>query len=413
MNRFSHLKLSSQKLVLEGLAFLIVGVLLILFQGLTPMWLVRLFLFISFFSATYNLLSQFWSRLDKMETLFLSFTKTIFTLFLLILIWNGGVTSQNLALSLGSYASFVGATHLVLFFKEIREGSAPQIRYVVDGGLSSLFAISAFLFSDKRASIQILIIGLYAVFLGIMNLYDGVHRLSSLPNRKFKGRWRVALPLVWSIYIPEKLLALINLFLVGKTSHIMTSETSQWDKVEVSLYFPEIKRTLLGGLPVVDIGYKGKVYRYGAYDVTSEERFGLHADGVLAITDEEHYLEQEATDSVEGVYYTILLQADEVKFLEERLKTLTECLEVFEPSEQTRLESWLTKDQLDVTELYKFKDGSLKHYHHLKTSSVALVDYLLEKAIIDRGFVTPAVYKEALAQAEQIEKSRVKKRELF
>lgn len=244
MNRFAQLMSPSKKLTFEGFSLLSIGSLLLVLQHFKPMWLVNLALLTFLSSALLDFSAHFIKTLEKKESLFSDFTKTSFTLFFLILVWSGGITSKNLLLSLGAYASFMCLIQVFNIFRSLKNKTIYLLPQFLDTLVMLVFTIFAFLFSDISENTQMLMVALYFMILGTLRLYISRRSLSELAKNGFRGSWRLALPMGLSIYFPEKLQLLINHLFVGQASPLFDEKylRSQWDKVKVRLYFPESPR---------------------------------------------------------------------------------------------------------------------------------------------------------------------------
>lgn len=394
---FSFL-LDLKRFPLEGSFFLIDGILILIFSSHNPMWLVAIGLTVFFLSTLINFVSFIRGSGEKVENAFSIFTKTIFTLFFMVLVYIGGIDGKKLALSYGAYASLVGFIHWFNVINQSKISPHYVKRHLPDAVVNLLFAILAFLFSESSQPFQMGMVGIYWIVLGGVKIYGSYYIFLDSYGRILSKDWRFSLPLALSIYFPEGLLVFLNDFLVGKVSPLLNDEEviGQWDKVKVKFYFPEYQKTALGALPVVDFGYQNNVFRYVALN-DEQGLFGLLSKGRIEVLSEDIYLEREATDNAEGVYYEVLLPVSSAKKLKKQMDDLHNFAE-----------------DLNVeTGSYIISHPNFSRYSLFQTSSVALIDYLLGSAVIKKGLVSPLTYKNYLSKSYDKSVSRVIKKEVF
>ena len=267
----------------------------------------------------------------------------------------------------------------------------------------------------KKLSVMLTVMGVYILLLGINFIFDFINTI--IPRkvkRKLQRRIKITLPVLFQAIIPYQVLNEINYFINKEeySKKIVYEEKNQDIKPDLEVF---IHSSMNGfnRLGHVDICFKDKVYSYGNYDDSSKRLFDMIGDGVLFVTDKEHYIPFCIKHSHKTIFgFGLKLNDRQIKNIDNYIdKIFTNIYEWNSPIQEDMIsKKKINKD--DYTDyasclykstkakFYKFETGKFKKYFVLGINCCLLADSIIGKSGSDilkmNGIITPGTYYEYL-----------------
>lgn len=302
----------------------------------------------------------------------------------------------------------VNAAVKFLTYMNYRKDKVKGRSYVLLAAVFLMINGLSFLVSDYMTlNIVIIIIGFYALLLGITYILDGIFAV--LPAKKkdgLKRRIRIPLPMAIAAFIPVSMSYIINQKL--ETKH----QEMQWDNNDVDLeVFVHVSKQGFGIVGHCDLFFAGEVLSYGNYDQQSTRLFEAIGDGVLfSVKNKKKYLEfciKEDKKTIFGYGLKLTeLQKEQVKDKIDELKNNAVRWYPLSYYKKDYREDYASRLFLETeADFYKFQNGKFKTYFVLGSNCVLLADQIIGSAgtdIIDlNGIIAPGTYQEYLEKEYQ------------
>lgn len=267
---------------------------------------------------------------------------------------------------------------------------------------------------SKIAAVYIILFAL-TVFNDFMNELSDTSRIKENLKRKI----RIRLPIIYTAFIPQKLLEKINDSLEISSNQVFVESKSD-DNGELEVFI-HLANECANGFGHIDICYKNTIYCYGSYDDTSHRFLDLVSDGVLIEGPRDKYIEFN-TRTRHLVSFVLSLDLNQCRAVENKIKELKNACIGW--SCESKLNPY--KEYNDYTnnlylatkcKFYKFKYGFFKTYFALTTNCVKLADTIVGSAGIDaiciNGIITPGIYYNFLNKLFNMNNSMVIRRNVY
>lgn len=408
--KISDLGITGRKLVLEGSALLVVGILLILFEAWLPEVAILLFLWSLIITECINIVLFIFKRIPSQEPLVLRILKLIVMLWLAEQSLTVELPIWLMVILLGIYQIFMAMISGVTYYIYVKDRIRPRARLLWDTIWLGSLGISSLLAPANRTDLQLFILGIYLIRLGYANIRDGFFFEAEVGKKTLRRRVRVSLPLGVVALIPRATLQKINDHL--SENQEVTAEQA-YDQIKDADTEPNLEIFIhvteegFGAIGHVDLCYQGKVISFGNYDTNSERLFGMAGDGVLFETDREKYIafcQRESHKTLLG--YGLALNEEQIAAVEAEIRQIKSHTIPWTPSPTVRPKNITDKEEpmyayqlMKETgaNLYKFVQSKFKTYFVLSTNCVLLADSIVGKAGTDilnvKGFIAPGTYQ--------------------
>lgn len=267
---------------------------------------------------------------------------------------------------------------------------------------------------SKLAAVYLIFIGL-TIFRDFMIETFDTNKAKSNLKRKI----RIRLPVIYTAFIPQKMLEKINESLkTNKEQVFVQSKNDQKGELEV---FIHLAKDVANGFGHVDICYKDTIYSYGTYDSSSNRFFKLVSDGVLIEADRDKYIDFNRKHR-HLISFVLSLTPEQCEAIEERIEKLKAKAYRWKCEAETNK----NKEYDDFTnslylwsnsKFYKFRSGYFKTYFVLITNCVKLADTIIGATGIDalvlNGIITPGIYFNYLNKLFMMNNSIVIRRNIY
>ena len=293
----------------------------------------------------------------------------------------------------------------------------------------SIFGFILVLNPVKNIKYVQLIQGLYLILLGISMINDFI--IETIPEEKsnnIKKQIRLPLPLFLTVFIPKRLINLINeaLEVPDDKSVLNINKTKNKPDLEVIIHLAEKGSAAFGHMEVC---FNNKIYSYGNYDKHSRKLFSSIGDGILLIADKDKYIKYNVTKLNRYlVSYGFSLTENQIREIKKRITFLISNNTIdWYPDlalyDQGKLSTGNFNDI--SSDLYKEANGIFKKiikgknqkFFVLKNNCALVVDYILgsiSKNIINiNGIIAPGTYYEYLNNEFTKKNSNVVSRKIY
>ncbi len=263
--------------------------------------------------------------------------------------------------------------------------------------------------------------GIYLIFFGLTIFGDFIREVFGTKGRntKLKRKIRIRLPVIYTAFVPQKILEKINESLeTNNVPVFVESKNNQKGELEI---FVHLAKNVAHGFGHVDICYKDVMYTYGTYDSSSNRFFDLVSDGVLIEVDRKKYIEFNIKRR-HLISFVLTLTPNQCKAIEKRIEGIKNTAYRWHCEAETNKD----KEYKDFSnslylqtnaKFYKFKSGYFKTYFVLITNCVKLADTIVGAAGIDalvvNGIITPGIYFNYLNNLFLMKNSIVIRRNVF
>lgn len=295
-----------------------------------------------------------------------------------------------------------------------------RLRLLLSGLISLFFAVVLIFNPVFRLSITYVIIGVYFVLQAILLYMTAFSNLYPQRVDQVKGKFRLALPVVFAALIPMKALREINESFSSDDLEIANVKKDAEVGVEVLVHMSERG---FGKAGHVDLIVDGTVISYGSYDKENYRLGAAIGDGLIFQCKKEDYVPFVKVRSGKTLMcFGIHLSVKEKELLLKRIEKVMEGtyewfpLAISDPAQDAHDYS---SDLYRATgaRFYKFHSGPFKTYFVLNTNCVQLADYLLGAAGINlinpSGIVTPGTYMDFLEKQYEISGTPVITRTIY
>lgn len=369
------------------------------------------------------------------------------------------------ALSIGSYAfsrhsrmrttllrgllSLAAAAVLVCFPRTLGAGAGMLVGiWALTNAVISLFFCAQLLYSRSGGWVKHLLVGLVTLLFAVLLLARpfaglpaatsicGVYFIlyaagsfgdflreafaSDISSGRLKRRLRVALPVLLTAFIPQRLVASVNDVLRPSAKpDARVSAARRPHRLEI---FFHLGRQVAAGFGHVDIALDDMVYSYACYDQRSTRLFTLLSDGVFMHCERDAYVRYSTQVEKKTLMGFVLALTDEQA--DAVLAKANELLALCTPWEPRRdVKLPLSQDYTYLMRretgcVYgKVSRGPYRTYNLLKTNCVVLAELLVGAAGMDllqgNGVITPGSYLQFLDSQLSLRHSAVIEKNVY
>lgn len=282
---------------------------------------------------------------------------------------------------------------------------------------------------DSKTKYIVTIIGIYLIMIGIKTGIDFL--LEILPQKivnKIKMNIKIPVPEIFTAFIPQKLISLINemLSVDPKANNYNHNKKSEKSDLQIILHLASSGTAAMGHL---EIAFKNMIYSYGNYDMHSRSLFQAVGDGVILIVDKQKYIQycvQKRNRYL--IEFGLKLTNDEKEIIEQNIKSLinTNTIDYFSDAElieQGKIPPRKLTDMSSEIYLYaggKFKKiikGKYKKFFVLHNNCAMMVKSVLKTigkdVIAINGILTPGTYYEYLNNQFMLKNTNVITRKVY
>lgn len=273
----------------------------------------------------------------------------------------------------------------------------------INSFVSLIFGIILVFNPKEYMKIVPLIAGIYLILYGLTLFADFVKEISyaDLIKDNLKRRIRITLPIIYSAFIPQRILEKINTLIEAnpKETIFVDSKSNAEGQLEIFIHLAE---DVANGFGHVDICFENKIYSYGTYDSSSDRFFRLISDGVLFEVEREEYIKFSTVDSQRYLIgFELLLSDTQCDAVRKKILDIKgNCIEWkcrAEINQNEKYDDYSSELYLaSGAKFYKFKSGYFKTYYTLTANCVKLADTIVGSAGLDiigaNGIITPGTY---------------------
>lgn len=336
---------------------------------------------------------------------------------------------KSITIVFGLYILIISALHFINYVIYFRYHIRGSFRVLCEGIATLIFAILLIYKPTDNMKYAEIVIGIYMIFLGVSYFIDFIQMV--LPTRitnKMKERIKISLPLLFTVFIPQKLLFRINEMLEVEhdTDDFNASKSNSSPDIEVIIHLAKNGSAAMGH---VEIAFENKIYSYGNYNRHSRRLFDAIGDGIICIADKEKYIHY-AIESKNRylVIFGLSLTADQKRNVQKRIQDLISVNTVdYYPDLQLYEMGKIPYGDFDdmSSDLYKLANakfkritrGKHKKFFVLKTNCAMVVDYILgslgKGVLAINGIITPGTYYDYLNKEFLITSSNVITRKVY
>lgn len=392
----------------SGILMCVLGICLIFFNtyfvaGVT-WWTGILLTLVGLFRAVEVFLPKHKAQGSKARLLNLVSALAHIILGTIVMTWSGDA-AKLLSFGVGLYQLMIGLVSLFTYYLLQKDRAKGRLKELVIGLITFFWGIGSLL-STRSVRDTLVLVGIYVIFIGITWLIDARDLLMTDKTKQRKRRrWRVGVPVFFTMLIPADIHSKIN--------HLLNDEVSP-EEVEETL-IPQVKKKvkgdpvlkvfihvsegIFGSVGHVDLSYKGRVYSYGSYDVDSERVFSAVGDGCFFTLDDKDYITYCLEYGKTLFEYRVALTKEQQEAFEKKLKELEDMTVPWELTSETQKASYMgLMVKRFHAETYKFTKSRFKTYFVLGTNCVLLADQLIGTSGLDLitmvGILSPGTYYE-------------------
>ena len=336
---------------------------------------------------------------------------------------------KSITIVFGLYILIMSALHFINYVIYFRYHIRGSFRVLCEGIATLIFAILLIYKPTDNMKYAEIVIGIYMIFLGVSYFIDFIQMV--LPTRitnKMKERIKISLPLLFTVFIPQKLLFRINEMLEVEhdTDDFNASKSNSRPDIEVIIHLAKNGSAAMGH---VEIAFENKIYSYGNYNRHSRRLFDAIGDGIICIADKEKYIHY-AIESKNRylVIFGLSLTADQKRNVQKRIQDLISVNTAdYYPDLQLYEMGKIPYGDFDdmSSDLYKLANakfkritrGKHKKFFVLKTNCAMVVDYILgslgKGVLAVNGIITPGTYYDYLNKEFLITSSNVITRKVY
>lgn len=406
---------SSSSSVIAGIVLIIIGLIMILGQDKLYFDFINLFLLVTLIMGFIQFIRYFIPKQKKTDRK-ISFTQSFFYLvFCLVISCFPKIPMSFLPILFASYMILNGIIKLITYILLWQEKTQGRLRELFMFLIYMAIGIPLLFAPLKNVSTMLWIVGIYTILLGINFLFDFISDV--VPRRvknKLRRRIKITLPVLLEAIIPYQVLNEINYFINRddyKKDFVYQEKNSDvTPDLEIFVHSSMNGYNRLGH---IDICLDDKVYSYGNYDDQSKKHFDMIGDGVLFVTDKEHYIPFCIRHSHKTIFgFGLKLSDSQKKNIQTYIEHLFNDIYKWEPPivQDSRKKKKINKNKYgdyasclyDSTnaDFYKFNSGRFKKYFVLGANCCLLADSIIGKSGTDilkmNGIITPGTYYEYL-----------------
>lgn len=367
------------------------------------------------FIAIFDFYYLFFGKREKKKLIEAIIKLILDCVFALMMFYKTNLISASITIFFGFYIflhSFLHLFNFFLYYTNHIKGSLKLFFYFIVTLILSLLLISH---PNENIIYAQLIIGLYLIFLGLTKLDDFlVETIPTKTSNKMKARIQIQLPILFAMFIPKRLLSLINEMVEIKKedTNFKVVKNQHSPDIEVIIHLAKGGTAAFGH---VEVCYQNKIYSFGNYDMHSRSFFNAIGDGVICIADRNHYIDYVLEQKNRYlVVFGIQLTKQEKEIVEKRIHNLTEHNTIDYYPDLALADKGLLPpgDYHDMSsEIYKLANGKFKKiiagknkkFFVLKTNCVMVANSIFngigKNIIALNGIISPGSYYEYLNNA--------------
>lgn len=406
---------NSTSSLLAGLVLIIISLCMLLGKDKLYFDFMNLFLLTILIIGTFQFIEYFFHK-HKGTDGKITFTKCFFNLFFcLVLSCFPKIPMSILPILFALYLILNGIIKLMTYIILRYENTNGRLLELFQALIYLVIGVPLLISPLKKLSVMLTVMGVYILLLGINFIFDFINTI--IPRkvkRKLQRRIKITLPVLFQAIIPYQVLNEINYF-INKEEYnkkIVYEEKNQDIKPDLEV-FVHSSMNGFNRLGHVDICFKDQVYSYGNYDDSSKRLFDMIGDGVLFVTDKEHYIPFCIKHSHKTIFgFGLKLNDRQIKNIDNYIdRIFTNIYEWNSPIQEDMIsKKKINKD--DYTDyasclykstkakFYKFETGKFKKYFVLGINCCLLADSIIGKSGSDilkmNGIITPGTYYEYL-----------------
>lgn len=203
MKKISELGITGKKLLIEGIAFLIAGVLLLIYGPSFPELMLRLFLTFLWARELWNFLFRWFSKAAVKDPLWLNVAKFFLYGFLAGNQFFISLPIAIVSILMGLNEVMKAATSGVTYYIYVKDGIRPRLRLLIDTIWLSVVGVATLLALGGDGNLQMFFLALYFIGLGTSNIRDGWFFEAEVGKKVLRRRLRRGMPLVLAAIIPR------------------------------------------------------------------------------------------------------------------------------------------------------------------------------------------------------------------
>lgn len=349
--------------------------------------------------------------------------------FALIMFFKTEFILTSITIFFGIYILLHSLLHLFNFFLYYLNHIKGSLKLLIYSFITFILAFLLIFSPTKNIFYAEVIIGLYFIFLGITKLNDFiVEVIPTKISNKIKSHVQIQLPIFLAMFIPKRLISLINETLEIKSEnekfHAVKKQANP--DIEVIIHLATSGSASFGH---VEICYQGMIYSFGNYDMHSRRFFDAIGDGVICIADRDSYINYILDHKNRYlVVFGIKLTKKEAKMIQQRINYLVnhETIDYYPDLALAEMGMLPDGEYHDMSsELYKIANakfkkiisGKNKKFFVLKTNCVMVANSILngigKNLIALNGIISPGSYYDYLNNAFLNKTSNVITRKVY
>lgn len=274
-------------------------------------------------------------------------------------------------------------------------------------------------------------LGIYLLLIGRSYLKDG-RNLWVLPQTSTsRWTWRVPLPVVFSLFFPQKVLAQTEAVVQGRIG-LASSDLNPGRDADASMPVEDLalskNKNLLVQIHVgrdrysrvghMNVAYDGIVYSYGNHDAASRRMMDCLGDGVVVLLDHQEYLNYYLSHRITIIEYEIALNEVQRLALEAHFARMQDQFVPWYPQSTQQLKGFAGNIIRQTQgKFYKFAAGKYQTYFLFWTNCVLFSEELLRVCGFDVfplvGIQTPGTYYDYLERQRRQNPSRIVARRVY
>jgi len=302
----------------------------------------------------------------------------------------------------GIYISLNGIIKLVTFIVYKKRKCHGFYRMLLSAILD--FLLSYIIIVDVTESVKSFayFLGYYFILIAINYFIDFIEENSPKNFLVKRRRFRITLPIIFSLFIPYRFYTKIAKQLDKEITEVDIGKKTGDKKVDLEIFIA-VKDSSIGKFGHADLCFEDKIYSYGHYDEDSKRLFDTIGDGVIFTVDDRlKYLKFCAAHSKKTIFAFGISLTDKQK---ERVRKELDKIMGY-------TYRWECKQELDNTKtygdyasclyrktkakFYKFSSTNYRLYFALWGNCIKLVDNVLGATGSDilrlNGVITPGTY---------------------
>ena len=423
---------NSTSSLIAGISLIIISLCMLLGKDKLYFDFINLFILMLLILGTIQFIRYFFQKQKKSEKK-ITFTRSFsYLLFCLVLSCFPKIPMSILPLLFSIYFILNGIIKFMTYLLFRHENIPGKLKEFVLFLIYFAVGVPLLISPIKNISIMLLIMGIYILLLGISFIVDFITTL--IPHRvkrRLRRRIRITIPVILEAIIPYQVLNEINYFInkeeYGKKLIYEEKNTDVIPDLEIFVHSSMNGFNRLGH---VDICFQDKVYSYGNYDDSSKKFADMIGDGVVFITDKEHYIPFCISHSHKTIFgFGLKLNDKQKNSIQNYIDHLFENMyEWKSPIEEAKEKKKKVKksDYQDYASclymatnasFYKFKTEKFKKYFVLGINCCLLADSIIGKSGADilkmNGIITPGTYYEYLNREFQKKNSMVISKNIY